>query len=186
MQNYILLTKFTQSRYFIFSNKNYKIKPFFTYKNYPVSRPIFEQRDQDYNGSRPRPVQNSRDQDRDRDHKILVSRPVSRPTALTLTKTFQELLDEEWIASVNELSTGQPTWYLPFFVTKQDKPRVVYDGAAKVGGTCLNQAVLAGPNLLNNLMEVLARFRLGKFACIADLSKCFFSNCNARRAKGLV
>ena len=46
--------------------------------------------------------------------------------------------------------------------------------AAKVGGTCLNQAVLAGPNLLNNLMEVLARFRLGKFACMADLSKCFF------------
>ena len=92
----------------------------------------------------------------------------------TLTKTFQELLEEEWIVSVNELSTGQPTWYLPFFVTKQDKPRVVYDGAAKVGGTCLNQAVLAGPNLLNNLMEVLARFRLGKFACMADLSKCFF------------
>ena len=57
--------------------------------------------------------------------------------------------------SVNELSTGQPTWYLPFFITKQDKPCVVYDGAAKVGGTCLNQAVLAGPNLLNNLIEVL-------------------------------
>ena len=54
--------------------------------------------------------------------------------------------------SVNELSTGQPTWYLTFFVTKQDKPRVdvVFDGAAKVGGTCLNQAVLTGPNLLNN------------------------------------
>ena len=92
----------------------------------------------------------------------------------TLTKTFQELLEEEWIVSVNELSTGQPTWYLPFFVTKQDKPRVVYDGAAKVGGTCLNQAVLVGPYLLNNLMEVLARFRLGKFACMADLNKCFF------------
>ena len=91
-----------------------------------------------------------------------------------LTKTFQKLLDEEWIVSVNELSTGQPTWYFPFFVTKQEKPRVVDDGAAKVGGTCLNQAVLAGPNLLNNLLKVLARFRLGKFACMADLSKCFF------------
>ena len=38
----------------------------------------------------------------------------------------------------------------------------------------MNQAVLAGPNLLNNLMEVLARFRLGKFASMADLTKCFF------------
>ena len=37
-----------------------------------------------------------------------------------------------------------------------------------------DQAVLAGTNLLNNLVEVLTRFRLDKFACMADLSKCFF------------
>ena len=63
---------------------------------------------------------------------------------------------------------------LPFFVTKQGKPRVVYDGAATVGGVCLNQAVLAGTNLLNNLVEVLVRFWFWKYACVADLSKCFF------------
>ena len=36
-------------------------------------------------------------------------------------------------------------WYLPYFVTKQGKPRVVYDGVATFGGVCLklNQAVLA-------------------------------------------
>ena len=34
--------------------------------------------------------------------------------------------------------------------------------------------MLAGTNLLNNLVEVLTRFRLGKFACMVDLSKCFF------------
>ena len=28
--------------------------------------------------------------------------------------------------------------------------------------------------MLNNLVEVLTRFRLGKFACMADLNKCFF------------
>ena len=49
----------------------------------------------------------------------------------------------------------------------------MYDGAATFGGVSLNQAVLAGTNLLNNLVEVLTRFRLGKFACMADLSKCF-------------
>ena len=38
----------------------------------------------------------------------------------------------------------------------------------------LNQAVLAGENLLNKLVEVLIRFRLGKYACVADVSKCFF------------
>ena len=61
-----------------------------------------------------------------------------------------------------------------FFVTKQGKPRVVYDGVATVGGVCLIQAVLAGTNLLNNLVEVLTRFRMGKFACMPALSKCFF------------
>ena len=59
-------------------------------------------------------------------------------------------------------------------MTKQGKPRVVYDGAATFEGVSLNQAVLAGTNLLNNLVEVLTRFRFGKFACMADLSKCFF------------
>ena len=65
-------------------------------------------------------------------------------------------------------------WYLSFFVTKQKKARVVYDGAATFTGKCRNQAVLAGTNLQNNLVEVLIRFRIGRYACIADLSKCFF------------
>ena len=65
-------------------------------------------------------------------------------------------------------------WYLPFFATKQDKPRVVFDGAAKFQGSALNDAVLSGVNLLNNLVDVLTRFRVGKYACMADLSKCFF------------
>ena len=64
-------------------------------------------------------------------------------------------------------------WYLPFFVAKTAKPRVVYDGAATVGGESLNRAVLAGENLLNGLVDVLMRFRLGKYACVADVSASF-------------
>ena len=92
----------------------------------------------------------------------------------TLTNTFVELINKGWIENVGEVDSGHPVWYLLFFVTKQDKPRVVYDGAATVAGVSLNQALLAGANLLNNLVEVLTRFRLGKFAAMADLSKCFF------------
>ena len=66
------------------------------------------------------------------------------------------------------------SWYLPFFVTRTAKPRVVYDGAATVGGASLNRAVLAGENLLNSLIDVLMRFRMGRYACVADVSKCFF------------
>ena len=50
----------------------------------------------------------------------------------------------------------------------------MFDGAASFKGASLNDAVLSGSNLLNNLVDVLIRFRLGKFACMADLSKCFF------------
>ena len=39
---------------------------------------------------------------------------------------------------------------------------------------CLNHAVLPGANLLDKFTDVLTRFRLGRFACMADLSKCFF------------
>ena len=92
----------------------------------------------------------------------------------TLIDTFSELIKEGWIESADNVHSVSPKWYLPYFVTKQGKPRVVYDGAATFGGVCLNQTVLAGTNLLNNLVEVLTRFRLGKFACMADLSKCFF------------
>ena len=63
-----------------------------------------------------------------------------------------------------------------FFVTKTERSRVVYDGAAKVDGKSLNQAVLAGENLLNNLLQMLLRFRLDKYACVADVSKCFFKS----------
>ena len=93
----------------------------------------------------------------------------------TLTDTFAELLKHDWIvpADKNE-NDSYKKWYLPFFVTKTAKPRVVYDGAATVGGESLNRAVLAGENLLNGLVDVLMRFRMGKCACVADVSKCFF------------
>ena len=92
-----------------------------------------------------------------------------------LLNTFQELLDENWLVPVyDSISEQDKCWYLPFFVSRQDKPRVVFDGAATFKGVSLKDGVLPGVNLLNGLVEVLTRFRLGKYACMADLSKCFF------------
>ena len=93
----------------------------------------------------------------------------------TLVDTFSELICKKWIEPIEDLSSCvKPTWYLPFFVTKSGKPRVVYDDPAAVQGMSLNQAVFAGESLLNNLVEVLTRFRLGKLVYVADLCKCFF------------
>ena len=76
-------------------------------------------------------------------------------------------------------------WYLPFFVSRQDKPRVVLDGAATYNEMSLNDAVLPGLNLLNGLVEVLLRFRLGRLACMADLSKCFYQVSIPRKQRDL-
>ena len=94
---------------------------------------------------------------------------------LMLTATFQEMIAEGWILPFDETNVNNsPCWYLPFFVTRQDKPRVVFDGAATFGGMSLNQVVWSGFNLLNDLVKVLTRFRTGLYACMADLNKCFF------------
>ena len=92
-----------------------------------------------------------------------------------LVDTFCEMVNEGWIVPIDgEDLSDDGCWYLPFFVMKQDKQRVVFDGTAKFQGSALNDAVLSGVNLLNNLVDVLTRFRVGKYACMADLSKCFF------------
>ena len=93
---------------------------------------------------------------------------------LTLTETFQELVHEGWLVPLKDGTCNDRSWYLLFFVTKQNKPRVVFDRAATYGGVALNDAVFAGTNLLNSLVNVLIRFRLAKFACMADLSKRYF------------
>ena len=92
-----------------------------------------------------------------------------------LFETFKEMISEGWVVPVYDGGAADSKcWYLPFFVTKQEKPRVVFDGAATFDGTALKDAVFPGINLLNNgLVDVLTRFRKGRYACMADLSKCF-------------
>ena len=87
-----------------------------------------------------------------------------------LNDTFSELIRESWIVLAEDSGVVGSVWYLPFFVTKSEKPRVVYDDAAMANGMCIKRAVLSGENLLNNLVEVLIRFRLGKYAFVTDIS----------------
>ena len=85
------------------------------------------------------------------------------------------MISEGWIIPVNDTSLSDTKCrYLPFLVTKQDKARVVLDGGAIFKGAALNDAVHSEINLLSGLVEVLKRFRVGRYACTADLSKCFF------------
>ena len=67
---------------------------------------------------------------------------------------------------------GPKTWYLPhhpvFHPNKPDKVRVVMNAAAKTEDISLNDQLAAGPDLLNNLVGILIRFRNFLVAIVAE------------------
>ena len=74
--------------------------------------------------------------------------------------------------------TNEEQWFLPHFpVIKEDrtttKVRIVYDAAAKDEGKCLNDAILSGPKLRQDLVDALIRFRSVPVAISADISQMF-------------
>ena len=56
---------------------------------------------------------------------------------------------------------------------KPGKTRVVFDCAAKFHNTSLNDQLLKGPDLTNNLVGVLLRFRKESIALMADIERMF-------------
>ena len=78
----------------------------------------------------------------------------------------------------DELPTdGKVAWYLPhhpvFHARKSGKGRVVFDCAAKYIGTSLNDQLLQSPDLNNNLIGALMRFRVVTFAVVSNIEPMF-------------
>ena len=68
-------------------------------------------------------------------------------------------------------------WYLPHHGVihpKKNKIRVVFDCAARYGGTSLNDQLLQGPNLTNSLVGTLTRFRQEEVAIMGDIDSMFY------------
>lgn len=67
------------------------------------------------------------------------------------------------------------TYYLPHFgiinPNKPDKLRIVFDAAAKTNGYCLNDFLLTGPDLYNQLSNVLMHFSQHKIAFVGDIKE---------------
>ena len=67
-------------------------------------------------------------------------------------------------------------WLLPHHaVVNAAKPkvRVVFDAAAEWANMSLNKALMTGPDMLQNLVGVLLRFREGHVALVADVEQMF-------------
>ena len=60
-----------------------------------------------------------------------------------------------------------------FHPQKQGKIRVVFDAASLHDGVSLNNQLLQGPDLTNNLLGILLRFRQYPIALVADIEGMF-------------
>ena len=58
-------------------------------------------------------------------------------------------------------------------IHKPGRVRVVFDASAKYQGTSFNENLLPGIDFLNNLVNVVTKFRTGKYAVIGDIDKMF-------------
>ena len=69
-------------------------------------------------------------------------------------------------------------WYLPHFATYHNTKhtiRVVFDLSCEFQGVLPNKALLPGPDLMNNLIGVLIRFRKENVAVMCDVEHMFHS-----------
>ena len=95
--------------------------------------------------------------------------------------TIKEDLNKGYVIEVPDAhkveSRSDKEWYLPHHpVLNPNKPgkvRRVLNGAAKFHGASLNKSLLTGPDLLQNLIYVLLRFRQHPYAVSADIEGMF-------------
>ena len=96
------------------------------------------------------------------------------------SKTIEDDLSKGYVIQVpphNFSNRSIREWYLPHHPAvnpnKPGKVRRVLNGASKIHGTSLNKSLLVGPDLLQNLVFVLLRFRQHHFAVSADIEGMF-------------
>ena len=93
------------------------------------------------------------------------------------TKFMGDVIENGDAEKVTTKGPDGGTWYIPhhgvYNNQKPDKIRVVFDCSARYGGTCLNEHLLAGPDLTNGLVGVLLRFRQQPVALMCDIQKMF-------------
>ena len=95
--------------------------------------------------------------------------------------TIKVDLENEYVRKLDEEELGETKdetqWYVPHHPVinphKPEKVRRVCNAAAKFRGTSLNDMLLTGPDLLQNLVGIIFRFREHPIALTADIEAMF-------------
>jgi len=80
---------------------------------------------------------------------------------------------------INGSKSTNKTYYLPRHAVYKKtstttKLRVVFDGSCKTStGISLNDTLMVGPTIQENLFSILTRFRTFKYALTADINKMY-------------
>ena len=95
----------------------------------------------------------------------------------TQIKEYLELGHAKQLTREESRNASVVTNYIPHHgVMNFHKPgrvRVVFEASAKYQKTSLNENLLSGIDFLNNLVNVITKFRTGKYAVIGDIDKMF-------------
>ena len=92
---------------------------------------------------------------------------------------INDQLNQGFIEKVEKPVVDDNCHYLPHMGVEKDSPttpiRIVFDCSARLrkGLPSLNDCLLTGPSLTEQLVKVLLKFRLNPYAFIADISKAF-------------
>ena len=115
-------------------------------------------------------------------HKRLVNFKIKagkNPTYCSDYCNFMQSIIQKNYAEVVPISelNAKNVWFIPhhgvYHPKKPHKIRVVFDCSCKFKDFCLNENLLQGPDLTNNLVGILCRFRLYPIAFSCDIQEMF-------------
>ena len=93
---------------------------------------------------------------------------------------MSDLIENNYAEKVPETEIGNEdgsTWYIPhhgvYHLKKPEKIRVVFDCSATYKGESINRHLLQGPDLTNQLVGGLCRFRKDPVAFMCDVESMF-------------
>jgi hypothetical protein len=103
---------------------------------------------------------------------------------IEMKKMYQSFIDDcEKLGLCHEIQEendppGQQNYYFPHHAvlkpsSTSTKLRVVFDGKAKPNGLSLNEVLMTGPKIQNDLFDILLRFRIYIYAFSGDVEKMF-------------
>ena len=94
------------------------------------------------------------------------------------TEFMQDILEKGYAKESKSTPQYGRVWYLPhhgvYHPRKLDKITVVFDCSSELNGRSVNKELLMGPDLTNQLIGVLTRFRQEEVAAMADIEKMYF------------